>query len=72
MKGLLIKYYFKNFKGQNSTAFKRVCLGKNYYKILEIQNNASEVIIRKSYLRLAKKLHPDVNPTGHDHFTEVQ
>ena len=33
----------------------------NLYQILEINNNSNEQEIRKSYLRLAKKYHPDKN-----------
>ncbi len=34
---------------------------KNYYKILEVEENASEDDIKKSYRNLSKKFHPDVN-----------
>ena len=33
---------------------------KDYYKILEIDKNASEEIIEKAYRTLAKKYHPDL------------
>ena len=33
---------------------------KNYYEILEVDKNASEEIIEKSYKTLAKRYHPDV------------
>ncbi len=35
---------------------------KDYYKILGIDKNASNADIKKSYRRLAKKYHPDLNP----------
>lgn len=44
---------------------------KNYYKILEVQENASEEEIKKSYRNLSKKYHPDVNPDGAEKFTEI-
>lgn len=34
----------------------------DYYKVLEIDRNASEADIKKAYRRLARKLHPDLNP----------
>ena len=35
---------------------------KDYYKILEVDKNASQEEIKKSFRRLAKKYHPDLNP----------
>ena len=32
----------------------------DYYDILDIEVNASEIEIKKAYLRAAKKYHPDV------------
>ncbi len=36
---------------------------KEYYKILEIEEDASEDEIKLAYRRLAKKYHPDLNKT---------
>ncbi|MDR7857415.1 J domain-containing protein [Tissierella sp.] len=35
---------------------------KDYYKILEVDKNSSQDEIKKSYRKLAKKYHPDLNP----------
>jgi molecular chaperone DnaJ len=44
---------------------------KDYYKILEVEENASEEDIKKSYRTLSKKYHPDVNPNGEEKFKDI-
>ncbi len=43
---------------------------KNYYKILEIDKNASPEIIKKAYTTLAKKYHPDLQDESVKHIYE--
>ncbi|MBC7389264.1 MAG: J domain-containing protein [Opitutaceae bacterium] len=38
----------------------------DYYKVLEIDKKASEDDIKKAYRKLARKLHPDLNPDDKD------
>ena len=44
---------------------------KDYYKILEVEEKASQQEIKKSYRTLSKKYHPDVNPEGGDKFKDI-
>lgn len=43
---------------------------KNYYKILEIDKDASPEIIKKAYTTLAKKYHPDLQDESVKHIYE--
>jgi len=41
-------------------------LDKDLYEILDVKKDATEPEIRKAFLKLAKKYHPDVNPDNKD------
>jgi curved DNA-binding protein len=43
----------------------------DYYKILEIKPNANAEAIKKSYRRLSKLYHPDINPRGAEQFKNI-
>ena len=49
-------------------------LGKDFYRLLEVDKEADQTAIKKSYRRLAQKLHPDANPddaSAAERFKEV-
>lgn len=44
---------------------------KDYYKILEVEEKATQDEIKKAYRKLASQYHPDKNPTGEEKFKEI-
>ena len=46
-------------------------MSKDYYKILGVPKTATEVEIKSSYRKLAKKYHPDLNKGKEDQFKEL-
>lgn len=44
----------------------------DYYKILELDRSASQADIKKAYRKLARKLHPDLNPNNKEAQAQFQ
>lgn len=49
----------------------QVDTSKDWYKILNLEKNATTEDIKKSYYTLAKKYHPDVHKGSDEHFKEI-
>jgi molecular chaperone DnaJ len=45
---------------------------KNYYKVLNLRQNASESEIKKAYRSAAKKYHPDISAKNGEKFKQIQ
>ena len=44
----------------------------DYYKILGLNKNATDEEIKKSYRKLARKFHPDLNPNNKEAHKKFQ
>src|SRR5574338_545439 len=44
---------------------------RDYYEVLGLDRSATESDIKRAFRELARKHHPDVNPTGGEQFREI-
>lgn len=66
-----IKFYYCNIK---HISFYKVPKEQNYYETLGVPFNSDFEVIKKSYYKLAKKYHPDINQSkaAIDKFKEIK
>ena len=46
-------------------------MARDYYGLLGVSRNASDADIKRAYRRLARELHPDINPDEGERFKEI-
>ena len=46
-------------------------MARDYYGLLGVSRNASDAEIKRAYRRLARELHPDINPDEGERFKEI-
>jgi len=61
----LAKSYF-NYLNNNQTNHLKTMEFIDYYKVLGLSKTASDAEIKKAYRKMARKLHPDLNPDDKD------
>ncbi len=55
-----------NEQDSKTDTTKKNLVVKDYYKVLGVERTASSVEIRKAYLKLIRKYHPDLNQGSHE------
>ena len=65
------KLFGGSFNNNRIFSFTSYDNSKNWYKILNLDKNATPEDIKKSYYTLAKKYHPDVNKGSDSQFKEI-
>ena len=61
--------FLKNF--HKKVSFFNTTPPKKYYQILQVEKNANSEQIKQSFFKLAKKYHPDTNPSESEKFKEI-
>jgi len=62
-KRLFFSFCFSSWSREREEWLSEEEAGTNWYSVLEVEPDASEKEIKRSYLEICKRCHPDLNPT---------